>query len=309
MKRIHVMAAVIERGDDILIARRPNHLHQGGKWEFPGGKLEAGEAPLVGLDRELREELGISVEQAEPLIRIAHDYPDKSVLLDVWRVSAFHGEPNGREGQEIRWVARQALGDFEFPAANVPIVAAAQLPAVYVISPELETVETFLAGLEKVLIQGHQLVQIRPGEMTQVNWRELVGGLEALKQRFPVQLLLSSRVQWPSENVFDGVHLTSRDLMALKQRPVGVRWLAASCHSPEEVAQAERVGVDFITLSPVLPTASHPDADALGMETFADWVEAARLPVYGLGGLALGDLAQMRATGAQGVAGIRAFWD
>ena len=106
MKRVHVAAAVI-RGTDgsILIARRADTQHQGGLWEFPGGKVEAGESVEAALARELKEELGITVEVARPLIKVQHDYPDKQVLLDVWEVSAFSGEPHGVEGQPLAWLS------------------------------------------------------------------------------------------------------------------------------------------------------------------------------------------------------------
>lgn len=308
MKRIHVMAAVIERGDEVLIARRPDHLHQGGKWEFPGGKLEAGETPLQGLTRELHEEIGIDVQSAQPLIRISHDYPDKSVLLDVWRVAAFAGEPHGKEGQVVQWVPRHSLHHFEFPAANVPIVAAVQLPPVYVISPEAETLAEFIAQLRATLAAGFRLIQIRTRNISQEEWPLLLAELRALKQRYPVQFLRNSAIAFPCADEFDGVHLTARDLVQMSQRPAGMRWVAASCHSLEEIRLAEKLGVDFVTLSPVQPTLSHPDAQPLGMTQFAEWVEQARVPVYGLGGLAERDVPAMTAAGAQGVAGIRGLW-
>jgi 8-oxo-dGTP diphosphatase len=110
VKRVHVAAAVI-RGVDgrILIARRADSQHQGGLWEFPGGKVEEGEAVDVALARELNEELGIVVTAARPLIKIKHDYPDKQVLLDVWEVSGFTGEPHGAEGQPLAWVTARDL--------------------------------------------------------------------------------------------------------------------------------------------------------------------------------------------------------
>ena len=98
-------------------------------WEFPGGKVESGEPVQIALSRELDEELGIQVNGARPLIRISHHYPDKSVLLDVWWVDAFTGEAHGREGQPVRWVRPKQLNEYEFPAANRPIVTAAQLPS------------------------------------------------------------------------------------------------------------------------------------------------------------------------------------
>lgn len=141
MKRVHVAAAVIRDGSgQILIARRADSQHQGGLWEFPGGKVEADESVETALARELHEELGIVVGAARPLIKIRHDYPDKQVLLDVWEVSVFTGEPHGAEGQPLAWVKPRDLSNYEFPAANQPIVAAAKLPAQYLITPEdLET--------------------------------------------------------------------------------------------------------------------------------------------------------------------------
>ena len=119
MKRVHVAAAVIRGADGrVLIARRPDDKHQGGLWEFPGGKVEEGEVVQAALSRELEEELGIRVSAARPLIQVHHDYPDKHVLLDVWEVSAFTGEPHGAEGQPLAWVAPRDLGQYEFPEAN-----------------------------------------------------------------------------------------------------------------------------------------------------------------------------------------------
>jgi 8-oxo-dGTP diphosphatase len=134
-KRIHVVAAVIYGdSDQILIARRPKHLHQGGLWEFPGGKIEAGESAYQGLVRELNEELAINVTTATPYMQVSHDYRDKHVLLDIWQVAGFTGEPRGVEGQECRWVPLTELlgktSSYEFPEANKPILQklAASLP-------------------------------------------------------------------------------------------------------------------------------------------------------------------------------------
>jgi len=122
-RRIHVAVGVILDVDRrILIAKRAEHLHQGGLWEFPGGKVDPGETVLAALARELEEELGIRVEQASPLMEIHHDYTDRSVFLDVWTVPSFHGEPTGREGQPLRWVTPKQLDATEFPDANAPIV-------------------------------------------------------------------------------------------------------------------------------------------------------------------------------------------
>lgn len=123
MSRIHVAAGVIlNDGDEVLLALRPKHKHQGGLWEFPGGKVEAGEAVEAALARELLEELNLIVEQSEQLLVTEHDYGDKHVTLDVWVVRSFSGEPHGREGQELRWVKRTDLRNYAFPQANLIIV-------------------------------------------------------------------------------------------------------------------------------------------------------------------------------------------
>ena len=108
---VHVAAAALVDDDGrVLLARRADEAHQGGLWEFPGGKLERDESIDDGLRRELHEELGIDIVSHRPLIRVRHDYDDRSVLLDVHRVDAGRGEPHGREGQPLAWVAVDELG-------------------------------------------------------------------------------------------------------------------------------------------------------------------------------------------------------
>jgi len=125
-KHIHVVAAIINHpdGEQILLAKRPDHLHQGGLWEFPGGKVDVGEAALVALQRELEEELDIRTIRAEPFLEVHHQYSDKAVFLDIWQVWEFAGIPTGNEGQQVRWVALKDIGNYDFPAANQPIIDA-----------------------------------------------------------------------------------------------------------------------------------------------------------------------------------------
>jgi 8-oxo-dGTP diphosphatase len=125
---VHVAVGVIfnSKQDQILIAKRPKHLHQGGLWEFPGGKVSSGEAVEHALARELFEELGISDIQAKPLMHILHDYSDKKVFLDIWIIYEFSGQAQGKEGQQCEWVNVQDLlsaqNKYQFPAANRPIL-------------------------------------------------------------------------------------------------------------------------------------------------------------------------------------------
>ncbi len=125
MKLLHVaVGVVLDESSNILIARRASNSHQGGLWEFPGGKVEAGETLHLALARELREELGIEIGRTSPLLEVRHDYGDKRVLLDVHVVWDFSGEALGLEGQPLAWVVAGALGQYRFPAANVPIIGA-----------------------------------------------------------------------------------------------------------------------------------------------------------------------------------------
>lgn len=120
---VWVAVGVIENGQgEIFICQRTGGKHQAGKWEFPGGKVEEGESVAEALDRELDEEIGIRIEACEPLLKIAHDYGDKAVLLDVWRVTRFRGTPYGKEGQPALWIPCEQLVDYDFPVANRPIV-------------------------------------------------------------------------------------------------------------------------------------------------------------------------------------------
>ncbi len=127
MKQVQVaVGVIINDHNEVLIALRANHQHQGGKWEFPGGKIEAGEPVEQALARELLEELGIEVHACNALMRIDHDYGDKQVSLLIRTVTDFSGQPHGREGQPLRWVPIDQLHHYPFPEANKPIVARIQ---------------------------------------------------------------------------------------------------------------------------------------------------------------------------------------
>lgn len=125
---VHVAVGVLVNDNrEVLIALRPAQAHQGGFWEFPGGKVEEGESVEQALNREFEEELGISVQACSPITQISHEYSDKSVMLDVRRVEKFSGIPKGREGQTIEWRALSNLRAADFPKANERIIDALNL--------------------------------------------------------------------------------------------------------------------------------------------------------------------------------------
>lgn len=303
---LHVAVGVVRSSaGEVLIARRHDHLHQGGLWEFPGGKVEAGESTLEALDRELCEELGIRVLRGEPLLQVRHAYADRSVLLDTYEVLEFSGTPHGREGQPIAWVAAADLPSFEFPAANRPIVTAARLPDRYAILDNPAERE-LSDGLHKLSASGVRMVQLRAKALPQAEYRALAIEALTLGAELGLSLILNCAPALALELGAQGVHLDSARLNGLSGRPaVPDFWFAASCHDLAELRKAEALGLDFAVLSPVCRTPSHPQASPLGWECFRELVATVNIPVYALGGMNLDCLAKARQNGARGIAGIR----
>jgi 8-oxo-dGTP diphosphatase len=308
---VHVAAAVVvNEHNKVLIARRAADAHQGGLWEFPGGKVEEGESVEQALARELLEETGIHVSQARPLIRVHHDYGDKSVLLDVWRVEAFSGEAHGREGQPVKWIRPEQLAGYAFPEANLPIIRAASLPDCYLITPEPDEPETFLQQLDASLARGIKLVQFRAKKLDAAAWQALAHEVIEHCHQAGARCLLNTSLERFATCQADGLHLDSRQLYAYEVRPVAESvLLSASCHTAADIRHAETLGADFIVLSPVQATASHPDTEPLGWDRFHGLSDKAVMPVYALGGMRPEDLNTSFLYGAQGIAAIRALWE
>lgn len=313
---LHVVAAAIRNAaGEYLLTRRADHQHQGGLWEFPGGKVEPGEAREAALARELQEELGIAPLRARPLIGIPHAYADKRVFLDVWLVESFEGEPHPHEGQPMRWVPGAELSQLAFPAANRPILTALDLPGRYLITPEPDTDTPFLDHLEQALTAGIRLVQLRSHDLPEAALEALAARALALVHRHGGRLLLNGDPALARRVGADGVHLSAARLRSLHPEAVsalrtgpGAFLVAASCHDAAELSQAAAIGADFAVLAPVAATRTHPDARPLGWDAFADLARGTPLPVYALGGMDEADLAVAQAHGAQGIAAIRALW-
>lgn len=308
---IHVMAgAIADTAGRILVAKRPEHVHQGGLWEFPGGKLQPDESPEQGLRRELNEELGIQVRTSQPLIRVYHDYGDRQVLLDVHRVDDYLGRPHGREGQPLDWLHPDAMEAAQFPAADRPIINALRLPSCLLVTGAGATrPDEFLRRLNRALENGVRLVQLRAHELSDQDYRSLAVRAHALCQQHRARVLLNRHPDLVADVVRHGIHLNSQHLTDLSARPGRPDELVgASCHNAADLRHAVKLGLDYALLSPVQPTATHPDAVALGWAGFARLVEPVSLPVYALGGLTLADLDTAFWHGAQGIAAIRGLW-
>lgn len=304
---VHIAVGVLgnDRGE-ILICQRPPEKIYPGEWEFPGGKVEPGEPVETALARELHEELGIAVQEARPLIRLRYVYPELSVELDTWLVSRYAGQPSSTEHPALAWVTREDLPRWALLAADRPIVNALRLPAHCVFTPpDLDPARL----LEAAARLPPALLRLRLPALADGPYRQLArecaqtlaqAGLQLVLDRDPADLDASGARGW---------HVDSARLRGLQRRPVAAaRWFGASCHDADELAAAHACGADYAVLGPVRPTGTHANAPVLGWNGFARLARCAGLPVYAIGGVGPADLEDAWRHGAQGVAGISAYW-
>ena len=301
--RVNVAVGIIQDAQSrILIARRKADAHLAGLWEFPGGKLEAGESAVEALSRELFEELNIKPISTAPLIELNFDYQEVSVRLHVYEVSRFSGEVIAQERQDFKWINEGELDQYRFPEANKAILSAIKLGRQYAIIGS----DNIKQDLHDISAQGVDLVQIRAKHLNRQDARDLMNTVKSECAVLRLKYLLNSQIMG-AQTSGAGLHLTSSDMMILKRRPEGKRVVAASCHNLQELRQAERLGLDFVVLSPVNKTVSHSEANPLGWQQFSQWVAQINLPVFALGGVDKQDYDLALSCGAQGIAGISLF--
>ena len=306
---VEVAAAVIERAPtealgggpgEFLLAQRPEGKPYPGYWEFPGGKIEPGEDARAALARELEEELGIRVREATPWITRMYTYTHATVRLHFYRVTAWEGEPRPLEDQAIAW---QRVGHPEVSPmlpANAPVLAALALPSVMVVSSAAQVgLDEWIAGLAAAAQREPLLVQVREKEWDRQRVQHLLSRALARAEPFGSRVVVNSDCgDYPQST---GVHLTSAALMASQTRPAHAL-VGASCHDEREMDHATAIGVDYVVIGSVKPTASHPDAIPLGWERFAELARGRPMPAYAIGGLTRADLPAARKHGAHGVA-------
>ena len=307
--RVEVVAAVLRHEDGrFLLGQRPAGKVYSGYWEFPGGKIEPGEAAAAALRRELSEELGIEVTRAYPWLTRDYDYAHAAVRLRFFRVLEWSGEPHGRENQRFAWQFPGAISVDPLLPANAPILRALRLPPVYGITNAAELGEReFLAHLEDALGGGLKLVQVREKEMAGEALARFAARVVKLAQAAGARVLINTDAELARRVGADGVHLTASQLARADRRP-GLDLVGASCHDAEELARAGELGADFAVLGPVRPTPSHPGAAGIGWDAFAALLRDNPLPVYALGGLSLQDLDMAYGCGAHGISMMRGAW-
>ncbi len=314
-KVVEVAVAIVTKPNgEYLLASRPDGKGWAGWWEFPGGKVEAGELPEAALTRELQEELAITPTKIQPWIKRQYDYPAtnddvaKTVLLHFFFVSKWQGNPEPLEGQMLAWQNPQDLTVSPVLPANAPIMHAVSLPDTYAISNVREMgEESFLESLQQQLEQGLNLIQVREKQMKPKAIATLANKVKTLSQQYSARVLVNTDINLAATLGLDGVHLSSVDLMQLKAKPDEMI-VAASCHNVHELQHAQALNLDLVTLSPVAKTLSHPDAAGIGWDAFANMLDGITIPVYALGGMTQSALPQALSSGARGVAMQRAIW-
>jgi len=305
---IDVAAGIVTRTDGrVLMAERPAGKPWAGYWEFPGGKFESGESPVVALARELHEELGIELDQAYPWITRVYDYPERRVRLHMYRVLKWHGKPHGKEGQQISWENPHAVQCEPLLPANDPILRYLCLPQIYAITKASKYgVAAFMERLHIALENGVRLIQVRermvPGQLNQ-----FARNVVSMAHQYDAQVLINGSENMARSTGADGVHFQTKQLMQCEKRPNVELW-AASCHNREELLRAAELEVDLVVLSPVLPTQSHPGEPTLGWGKFSELCLNLPMPVYALGGMNTDLMETSMAHGAHGIAMLSGVW-
>lgn len=306
---VDVAVAILTRPDgSVLLARRPEGKVYAGYWEFPGGKVEPGEAVADALVREIDEEMGIQVERAFPWITQVFTYPHATVRLHFYRVFGWRGEPRAVEHSGLAWEHPDAITVTPLLPANGPVLKSLLLPQEYAISAaEVLGAEAFLQRLQSRLAAGLRLIQLREKNLLGHSLEKLAAEVLRLAHAHGAKVLINADIELARRMGADGVHLTAAQLLQLGRRPE-LAWVGASCHTAQELRAAETLGADFAVLGPVFATPTHPDAVLLGWDGFAALARGALIPVYALGGLKPAMLYAARERGAHGLAMISGSW-
>lgn len=311
---IRVAAGVILNPQgQVLLAQRPEGKPWAGWWEFPGGKIEQGESIHQALVRELKEELGMEVSSTYPWVSFLYEYPKTTVELSFLRVYEWSGEIRGLENQAFAWtVPSQAHQLGELLPASIAPVEWLSIPDVYAISqfqsPDLA--EHYWLRFEELLRRGVKLFQLRepqwPDGVGSTSLKMIFDKMLAACHAHGAKLLVNSihpKAWW---KLADGVQIRSQDAILLEERPLdNSKWVGVSCHHLADILYANHLNADFMVLGHVLPTASHPNQEPLGWDSFQQFAMEAGRPVFAIGGQSIDTLNTARIHGAHGVAFLR----
>lgn len=307
---VHVaVGVIINTKHEVLISKRSAGVHQANRWEFPGGKIEQNEKPEEALYRELKEELGIDANESEFLSSIDHDYGDKVVCLHTYIINHFSGTPVGVEGQPVQWVKINDLKNYHFPEANIAIINALQLPDIIQITGAFSSLDDLILKSQNCIDKGIRLLQFRAHELNDLTYIEYAALLLRLCQQHGVKLTLNRTLEVFKIVGADGLHLNRYEMKKFHERPCSKSELfSVSCHSEEELMQAEKLSVDYCFLSPVKSACSHDAGPELGAGRFSVLTNKYALAIYALGGMTKSDLEKIKNLKGKGIATISDNW-
>ena len=307
MKTIKAVVGVLHNKDQqILIAKRQDHQFMGGFWELPGGKIEHGESPEVAISRELNEELGTIVGKLSLHQTMVYQYTDRIVELSIYNIDNYLNTPKGVEGQEIAWVSVENLNSYKLLPTMKSFINSITLPKQYWITPSSNhQSDEWIRKFDEKIKQGISLIQLRSKTKLDITFIE---ELHNKCKHNNINLLLNTVDKSFHEAYCDGWHITTGEMFDLKSRPcANNKLLGASTHDLTEALKAQDLGADFIVISPVQATQTHPDTVPIGWDAAKEVVDKLNIPVYFLGGMTLNDLDKTLKLGAQGIAGVSAF--
>ena len=263
------------------------------------------------MQRELKEELNIDAIECTPLIQIPFYYPDKNILLDAYLVKNYLGKVIENEGQEISWQLIDFLDEASFPAANYGVFQALKLPNLIFVTPDFSQESNFLYKFENIVKQSiAKVIQLRAHRLDDQEYFSLAQKCIELCSKSGIKLILNRDENFVYQVNADGMHLTSKNLLALKSRPLTANYLlGASCHNLQEIEHANRLKLDYIYIGPVLEKHQIKNCKKLHWDGFKNLSQHSQIPAYAIGGLSNVDIETSIKAGGQGVAAIRSVWD
>ena len=302
------VAVLINNNRQVLLGQRPHPKSWEGWWEFPGGKIEKGETSVDALYREIDEEIGVKITQFKKWVIRKYSHGGNDITLHFFKVYGWEGEVTSKENQKLVWTHLQNPNVSPILPANLFIQKAFDLPKYYAITNLSETSKkVFFNQLQNRISNGLKMIQVREKNISFDEFKIFSNEVIKICKPKGVKVIINSDVNLAYEIKADGVHLRSKDLISIKKIPKNLI-VSASCHTQEEIYIAEKLNINFLVLSAIKKTLSHPDIKPIGWDEFEKIVNRVNTPIYALGGLGVNDYSIALENGAIGIASQRSIW-
>jgi len=302
------VAILINYNHQVLLGQRPPQKSWEGWWEFPGGKIEKGETSSDALYREVYEEIGVKITQFKKWVTRKYSYDGNDITLHFFKVQKWEGEVTSKENQKLVWAYLKNPNVSPILPANLFVQKAFDLPKYYAITNLSETSKkVFFNQLQNKISNGLKMIQVREKNISFDKFKIFSNEVIKICKPKGVKVIINSDVNLAYEINADGVHLTSKDLISIKKIPKNLI-VSASCHTQEEIDIAEKLNINFLVLSAIKKTLSHPDIKPIGWDEFENIANRVNTPIYALGGLGVNDYSIALENGAIGIASQRSIW-